>query len=485
MSATRRAAEGCSALTPRIRWGRAALAFAATVAIAVALGKTRDSTDGANGARHFNQVWHTAVAQVSWTAHESGLSVAPGEPWAKRERIRQRLVSDEFLTKARQRASGGQGEGGTPSWPSAEELRSGLDVSVRTDRAGQIDVTLAYSATDGAQAACVVNSLAEQAREERQLAVEADARRSRESARAATEQAREDYHRARTELARFLERHFAEHQAASEDDTPTADAAAMANKTPPATSSTSKTPASPVQNPEWIELNREVAQARERLAILRLDRTSAHPAVQEMERRFEELERRLSTVPRELPQVGGGNLTPDAPKQPANEAPKPASRPANPVRRSVDHAESLAVYRRHQEALDRAERNLQQAEAAELATWERTAATPWVVVRLAHTTHPAPTGGPTPGFLLTVLAAGLTVAAGVLMVSAGADLDPPLASVEEVQAQLPVPVVGSLRVACAALRSAPRRRLATERLGWMASGSALILGCIALLWYTL
>ncbi len=485
MSATRRAGEDGSARTPPIRWGRAALAFAATVAMVFVLGKTGDSTRGASGVARFAPTCHTAAAEVSWMAPETGLSVTAGEPWAERERVRQRLISDEFLTNARQRASRGQDEGETPSWPSAEELRSGLDVSVRADRAGHIDITFTYTAADGAQAARVVNSLAEQAREERQLAVDAAARRERESAQAATQQAREDYRRAQAELARFLEAHFAEHQATPDEDMPTAGAAALANETLPATASTGRAPPTPVQNPEWVELNREVAQVRERLAALRIDRTSAHPAVQEMERRLEEVERRLATVPRELPQAGAGNLAPDAPKPYVHEATKPAGRSTDPLRRRVERTESLAVYRRHQEAVDRRERDLQQAEAAQRATWERTAVTPWVVLRLAQTTHVAATETPTPSFLLTMLAAGLTVAAGVLMVSAGGDLDPPLATVEEVQAKLPVPVMGTVRVACAGLRSAPRRRVVAERLGWMVSGLALIVGCIALLWYTL
>jgi hypothetical protein len=81
---------------------------------------------------------------------------------------------------------------------------------------------------------------------------------------------------------------------------------------------------------------------------------------------------------------------------------------------------------------------------------------------------------------LAAVGAGLAMATGLGMVSAGTAIQPPLTSVEQVRRVVPVPVVGTIPESSPASDREPtlRRRLLARRM-LIFTGLLLIVGCAA------
>ena len=56
-----------------------------------------------------------------------------------------------------------------------------------------------------------------------------------------------------------------------------------------------------VDNPEWVELDRQLGELQRRHDDLLKDRTPLHPAVQDLALRIEELQRQMANMPRQIP----------------------------------------------------------------------------------------------------------------------------------------------------------------------------------------
>ncbi len=447
--------------------------------------------------------------------------------WAFCERLRQAMLSDTALLMAARRASGQTG-GTANDWPSPAVLRQGLVVEVKPPGPDDlVEVSITCRADEAGKARQLASALAEEAitwaaaeRSQAQLA-------SRHAVQAAVEQARKRYRDAQTRFESFLDSHFAEHRslaASAGRSQPQADkgsfqAGTTAGSAPPTTEApkggtsvddtnqreaegdrgrqphSTGSPAPAVQNPQWQRLDRELEGLRSELAIMLIERTTAHPAVQDLQRRIRELEIHLESIPRfltatETPEHGtgakaaGSDMARWSPRQ-ATSAGGAEDTPSAPAAaEATRHAEAAQEYAKYKGAWLAAAAELDQAEEQQRQTWARwsapgTSAADCARLRLPEIAF-AERRHPTGSYLAALaLAAGVTVAFGTLLLSAGLDMDVPLASAREARKCLPAPVIGVVRVAsekpAVATSSSSNRRL-----GLIAAGSLVLAGCVAL-----
>lgn len=447
--------------------------------------------------------------------------------WAFCERLRQAVLSDTFLLAAVRRASGETGSM-AGDWPPPAVLRQWLDVEIKPPSAdNRVEISITCQAEDPGRACRLASALAEEtiawAAAERGQAELA----SRHAAQAAVEQARKRYAEAQARLESFLDSHFAEHRnlaaAATESK-----AQAHSSPSPPAPPHSGDGPATrrpkaalesnpagveqagsrgnspphaagdaPVpQNPQWVRLNGELDELRSELAIMLIERTTAHPAVQDLQRRIRELEVHLQSIPRLLsaPETRENNSG-------ATESGRKLTNSGHPQAASVSHAEdtpsdgaAAAEAPRHTEVAEayRTRKDAWLAAAAELDYAERQERQQWVrqagrnssitdcaVLRLPEKATAQRLAWEWSYLVALALAAGLTAAFGTLLISAGLDIDVPLASAGAARRCLPAPVIG---VACIASEQpmVPAGNPLGRRVGLMAAGSLVLAGCIAL-----
>ena len=55
-----------------------------------------------------------------------------------------------------------------------------------------------------------------------------------------------------------------------------------------------------IDNPQWLDLHRQMAKLQQRYEELLLDRTSLHPLVQDMAVQIEDLKQQMAAVPRQI-----------------------------------------------------------------------------------------------------------------------------------------------------------------------------------------
>jgi hypothetical protein len=193
-------------------------------------------------------------------------------------------------------------------------------------------------------------------------------------------------------------------------------------------------PAAPVlvENPEWAASIAKARELEQRRAQLLVDRLPRHPAVQEVEARLDEIRHRLAVISQQIP------MTPAEPPQPVEpRQPEPSPAVAGP-----DPAEIA----RAQRAVDQAGRQQDSAAQAEQLAWQTLNHGPPKIEieppKPVLQPEPPPPSGTAPW--LAALIAGLTTITGLAMISAGAGLEPPLATVAGLREVVAVPVVGVL-----------------------------------------
>lgn len=447
--------------------------------------------------------------------------------WAFCERLRQAVLSDTFLLAAVRRASGESGSM-AGDWPPPAVLRQWLDVEIKPLSAdNRVEISITCRAEDPGRACRLASALAEEAiawaaaeRAQAELA-------ARHAAQAAVEQARKRYAEAQARLESFLDSHFAEHRnlaaaaaeskaqvqsslsppaparsgagpaiqrpkAALESNPPGVEQADSRGNSPPHTGGDAPAP----QNPQWVRLNGELDQLRSELAIMLIERTTAHPAVQDLQRRIRELEVHLQSIPRLLsaPETrennsggteSGRKVANSGRPQPASvshaeDAPSDGAAAAEAPR----HAQAVEAYRTRKDAWLAAAAELDHAERQERQQWVRQAGrnssvTDSAVLRLPEQAT-APRFAWKWSYLAALaLAAGLTAAFGTLLISAGLDIDVPLASAASARRCLPTPVIGVVRIA-SEQPVVPAGNPLGRRVGLMAAGSLVLAGCIAL-----
>jgi hypothetical protein len=186
-----------------------------------------------------------------------------------------------------------------------------------------------------------------------------------------------------------------------------------------------------IDNPEWLDLERQLAELQHRRDNLLADRTPLHPAVQDVTVRIEDLQRQMATISRQIP----GKLP--SPSEGGEKGKDAAGR------QIVE--QDQAKLRELTAAVETARQACKDAEAAEKRALEAQQAGPQYAVVYAQVVEIPPT--PDYGWrqlVCTTLVAGVLMAFGVGTVSAGAHVEPPVGSVAQVQAAAKAPVVGTI-----------------------------------------
>jgi hypothetical protein len=329
-------------------------------------------------------------------------------------------------------------------------LRQNLQVRTDPGGPGGLQTSITYTAQTSREAVGMVNGLAQSYANACLARWRAGVERSCAEAREAAHRAQQDLARAKTELREFSERQQREAQQLASNPAPRPAARAA----PP-----------PVDNPQWLELNRQLAQLQQQRAQLmqgRGARTIAHPDVQEVDFRIQDVTQQIANTDRWMPATES---------RPEAVAQSPALPPADD-----------ATAQELQRAVDQCQRNAAVAAGAEHQAQCACSQVPRVQVELA----PLAAAPPPPNRLwlaLAALMAGLTTATGIGMISTGAAMESPIASLAELRRTLPITIVGVLPegdATCRPGRHSPRR---LTRAVLLAAGAVLLVLCFAtMLW---
>lgn len=497
--------------------GRALAACVATAAAVIALAMLV----------HPAQVCHVATAWASWCTAAGNEGNDTSARWAYRQRLRQAVLSDAFLAAAIRRASAQTG--GVPEdWPSPAVVREWIDVAVQPSAAeDRLEVRFTCRAGDATRACRLAGALAEETIAWAAAELSQTRLATRHAAQAAVEQARLRYRQVQTRMESFLDDFFAGHPAVkggpvellargrhrpgSPAPVETGEKAAASSPAPAhqqtgegrsAAPQTAPRPTRSAENPKWVRLNNELEGLRAELAVMLIERTTAHPGVQDLQRRIRELEVHLETVPQFLPAAAESQNAADAEARGndvarlsdsqvslsphTEEAASGRGVPAESARH-LEAAETYLkyaeTYRKYKEEWLAAERELAAAEARERGLWAHGADTarvlPPAVARVPGTAVAEGRPRDWSHLATLALAAGLTVAFGTVLLSAGFEMDTPLASADQARKCLPAPVIGTVRVA-SENPGAPSPGTLGFRAGLMAAGSLVIAGCMVL-----
>jgi hypothetical protein len=148
-----------------------------------------------------------------------------------------------------------------------------------------------------------------------------------------------------------------------------------------------------------------------------------------------------------------------------------------------DRAEIAGRFQMLRAAADQASQAYQQAIRVERQAWRESQQEPRIELELAQPIQvpPAPAHRRI-GLLLAALAAGMAAVAGVGMITAGAAMEPTLATLDQAEAVLPVPIVGTIPdIGPASEPKAAQRWQPLMRLSLVVGGLILIAGCVGLL----
>ena len=447
--------------------------------------------------------WGLATAQppqpaASYTSMAT-IHLRDGLPAAAEpEKIQQKITSRENLYRAIRRL-------GLATQPPPDEDPQATatrvvdevsrDLRVTADAMsppGELAVSITYTNPSAQYSAQLADTLAECYADDCRAEWQRQTQRAYAAASEATDRAQQEFLRAKAHLEEFAQQHLASLQPGEPAKTVDADqeqadrglpssvqARPSAPQTPAATTPPDQPSVGappPGDNPEWIELSERLAALKRRRAELLTDRTPLHPEVQETEQRIAALERQLAATPRE---VSAKPSDESAAADPSSSA----QGPAPPVPPAGDRSETARAFQTLKQAADQTTAAYVQAFQQERRAWEEHQREPRIELDLArpgqNRVPPAPARL---ALLLTALAAGLTVAAGVVMISAGAAVQSPLTSVEQVRSALPVPVVGTIpEIHPTSQPTTELRRPGLIRWTLIAGGLALIVGCLALL----
>jgi len=306
-------------------------------------------------------------------------------------------------------------------------------------------ITISGDDEDPNRAVRLVNTLAEAYANKHGANLQAAFGQDYLDAQKAAERARQEYLDAKGRFDDFVERHFHEQQTLAEQW------AKSWHSTPPVASPPLREVRPPavlrrIENPEWVELQRQLAELEHHRAQLLIARTPLHPEVRNVEVRIVRVKQRLDTVPdhllEEKPEVPPPEETPA--REAVVENPPGTLGEALPGTMVEACARAVRAFRDHKEALERAHQNYDRLAQAERQAWERQ--TRGASVELEPADRPQvsqPSHGSARG-LLGALAAALVVACGVGLISSGFEIDPPLNTPGQVEKTLLAPIVGQL-----------------------------------------
>jgi hypothetical protein len=225
------------------------------------------------------------------------------------------------------------------------------------------------------------------------------------------------------------------------------------------------------ENPRWLSLQEEVSDLERRRDVLLTDRTPLHPAVQEIEARLTDARTQFAATPREIP------------AGPTAARPSGTKRPPLPI----DDVAAQESQRKRAElaaALEKSRLACQRAERAEKQVAQKQKTVPQFVFQYGEAVQDPPqVDYGWRRLIWTTFAASLLMVFGVASVSLGAGIDPPVASIEEVEAALGQSVMAAIPVEDAAPDVAAIERQSQARRAAITLGVLLILACpIVAIW---
>jgi hypothetical protein len=197
-----------------------------------------------------------------------------------------------------------------------------------------------------------------------------------------------------------------------------------------------------VENPQWTTAAHKLAELEEKRRVLLMQRTSAHPAVQEVEMRINEAQREIAMIPPRLVQE-------QLASRPIS-VPSATPLPAGPSAAELEAAQQASERLHHD--LQRAQTSGHLARSRELSI-DLEPAAPFAPLKPA-------TRGIVPSIASTALLTAATSVVGLGMISFGASLEPLLCSTSDLRDLLPVPIVGVLPAVHPGRKSAFSRSLA-------------------------
>ena len=447
----------------------------------------------------------TARAAVYYRAPSADAARGASKPAAADPHaIGQQITADANLRWALNQSAldAGAAPGAADSPPSSEALaraRQNLRVTVgNTVKPGQLELSIAFTGPDAREAASLVDHLAERYAQQQRTGAKAAAQEAYTKARDAAEQARRQWLEAKAQRDAFLQHHF--QQLGAEAKTLEAWSAPRASTESPPEASRfvpalpvpvrpSRPSPKPVDNPERLDLNRQVEELKRQRSELLAERTPLHPSVRKIDSQIADLQRHLGSMPSEIGEHGSDlpPVMPAPPDQtiipplppteaqldepPVERAPvgtrhtpttthPPAdgrlSEPAVPGADEPDVSlpppettvkQRLAAMRgfsEHNEALGRAWQHYEELAGAERRAWQKQFRVPQIDLKLAGQCEIARASEHASRLPLVALVAGLAAAASIGIISLGGGGDRPFASTAEVQASLPVPVIGTI-----------------------------------------
>lgn len=383
----------------------------------------------------------------------------PDQAGLSAETIQRTVLADSFLQDA---------------WgTSAATLRPNLRVDSQQLPSGQWRTALTCTASDRDQTLQHANRLAEHLASV--VRANAPSIATTPSGSTEIEAAQAERQAARAQLDRFVAEHFARLQQRAQR------LEQAVTSTPLPNSVTAEPPrstdASLVENPQWVEVNNRIAQMEQDRAGLLQTRTPEHPSVRDLESELARLNQQLQALARRIP---ASELP--AGQRPMREAvvppPVAAAPPIDLQPIAQDDRAAAAHYDQLRQIDQRAEEHVQQVAEAQRQSLPP-AGPSLALVEPAQRCEPMPGSPAGRPLLLVALVAAVAMASGVGMMTLGL-AEPPLLTVADAQAALPVPVVGVVSVSGAEALAA-RRSPRLARVAWLGSGLLVIVACGGLL----
>lgn len=217
--------------------------------------------------------------------------------------------------------------------------------------------------------------------------------------------------------------------------------------------------ASLIENPRWLELRQKISRLEQRRDQLLVDRTPLHPAVREIGDEISDARGKLAAIPR---QIVDHNVK-TAPASPSDNRIVEESQQKRAELTAAVENSRLAC-----ENADRTAKEILQKQQAGLR----------LVVQYATAEQdPTPTDVGWQRLIWTSLMASVLMTFGVGAVSAGVKIEPPVATVAEVESDLGMPVLGVIPSDEAEVDAAAIFHQYRTRRTAIALGLLLIVGC--------
>ncbi len=248
-----------------------------------------------------------------------------------------------------------------------------------------------------------------------------------------------------------------------------------------------------IENPDWADLHEQIVTLRGERKLMLVQRTANHPMVQELDAEIVLLQRRLKGIPKTIPNPVAATETETSPVVASDgsggldtggldTAELDSAKPSREALATA-HAEKLREHWQLQEAAEQATEQYQAALVKLRRAKQFASEVPQLTVVSAEAVELPPPVEPGRWLLLASIAAGVLATAGTSMVSSGTSMRRPVFSIDELEIDAAVPVVGVIPAAESDGSTAmSARRWHHQRRGRLAAGLLLWSFCGMLTW---